>query len=36
MLQILSNFMEIKSIISIMLVLNLKEIKAQEDSFQEF
>ena len=36
MVQILSNFMEIKSITSIISVPNLKEIKAREDSFQEF
>ena len=35
MLQILLNFMEITSIASIIFVLNLKEIKAQEDGFQE-
>ena len=36
MLQILSNFMEIKSITSIIIVPNLKEIKAQENVLQEF
>ena len=36
MLQILPNFMEIKSITSIIFVPNLKEIEAQEDGFQEF
>ena len=33
MLQILSNFMEVKSITSIIFVPNLKEIKAREDVF---
>ena len=36
MLQILSNFIEIKSITNVIFVLNLKEIKAQEDGSQEF
>ena len=36
MFQILSNFMKIKSITSIIIVPNLKEIKAREDGFHEF
>ena len=36
MLQILSNFMEIKSSNSINFVPNLKEIEAQEDGLHEF
>ena len=36
MLQILSNFMEIKSSTSIICVPNLKEIEEQEDSLHEF
>ena len=36
MLQILSNFMELKSSTSITFIPNLKETKAQEDGFHEF
>ena len=36
MLQILLNFMDIKSSTSIIFVPNLKEIEAREDGFHEF
>jgi len=36
MLQILLNFRKIKSIISIMIVPNLKEIEIREDGLHEF